>query len=533
MSISVNIPSPSPQTPSSQTTSPTSTSSQSNLSNNANNNNNNNLTAINSSSSKAAPSENNPPTKRKANRRANTAERRATHNAVERQRRETLNSRFLDLAALLPNLATVRRPSKSAIVNSSIALIHSNRRARALAGRELRALDEEALALRREINEWRARARTNPAPGLPHLPPLQSPQRSPEFLALISEATNIDDKIVEEEERRAYLLAEGAANAPDGDYDPEDGDDVHGDWSASSPSDTMNVPIASVQSQTPAQSEWHTAAALQMQYVRQAQAQVAMQQAQAQALQQAQMQAQTMGVRVNNGIGNVNMNAALIAMGMPTNNNGNNNSIGSLGVGPLSMASVSMGQGQPPNAPTWSAHPAFSHSNPHTPIDSQSNPFAFTMSGNGMPDLSFQSQQQQYQSAMHQNFINGFHGHGIHHQRTPPSTSGSVSSAHEDDLIGSPRSIGSGRGSGSVGGKTGSDNASVASTPSPVVPGRQMNPIGNRNMNMNMNPGMAGNIGSMKTGWGLVGPHTTMTNSMMGMGGGGGMGVVPVAGMML
>lgn len=34
-------------------------------------------------------------TKRKPSRRANTAERRATHNAVERQRRETLNGRFL------------------------------------------------------------------------------------------------------------------------------------------------------------------------------------------------------------------------------------------------------------------------------------------------------------------------------------------------------------------------------------------------------------------------------------------------------
>lgn len=33
--------------------------------------------------------------KRKPSRRANTAERRATHNAVERQRRETLNGRFL------------------------------------------------------------------------------------------------------------------------------------------------------------------------------------------------------------------------------------------------------------------------------------------------------------------------------------------------------------------------------------------------------------------------------------------------------
>ena len=37
------------------------------------------------------------PVRRKPSRRANTAERRATHNAVERQRRETLNGRFLVL----------------------------------------------------------------------------------------------------------------------------------------------------------------------------------------------------------------------------------------------------------------------------------------------------------------------------------------------------------------------------------------------------------------------------------------------------
>src|ERR1700760_75530 len=70
----------------------------------------------------------NTPVKRKPSRRANTAERRATHNAVERQRRETLNGRFLDLAALLPNLSQIRRPSKSSIVNSSIAHIHASRR---------------------------------------------------------------------------------------------------------------------------------------------------------------------------------------------------------------------------------------------------------------------------------------------------------------------------------------------------------------------------------------------------------------------
>ncbi|KDR69238.1 hypothetical protein GALMADRAFT_925642 [Galerina marginata CBS 339.88] len=96
--------------------------------------------------------------KRKPSRRANTAERRATHNAVERQRRETLNGRFLDLAALLPNLSQIRRPSKSSIVNSSIAHIHASRRHRLLASTQLRSLKLESDALRRELNEWRDRA---------------------------------------------------------------------------------------------------------------------------------------------------------------------------------------------------------------------------------------------------------------------------------------------------------------------------------------------------------------------------------------
>lgn len=82
-----------------------------------------------------------------------------------------------DLAALLPNLATVRRPSKSAIVNSSIALVHSHRRQRLLAARELRLLRSEGDALRRELNEWRDRA------GLPRV---EEPPRSPEFFALMN-----------------------------------------------------------------------------------------------------------------------------------------------------------------------------------------------------------------------------------------------------------------------------------------------------------------------------------------------------------
>ncbi|KAJ6511729.1 hypothetical protein DFH09DRAFT_1333617 [Mycena vulgaris] len=107
----------------------------------------------------------------------NTADRRASHNAVERARRETLNTRFLDLAALLPNLKHLRRPSKSAIVNSSIAHARAARRYRALAAAQLRTLNAECDMVRREVNQWRARAGVHPAP---------TPVRSEGFAQVLS-----------------------------------------------------------------------------------------------------------------------------------------------------------------------------------------------------------------------------------------------------------------------------------------------------------------------------------------------------------
>ncbi|KAI0347908.1 hypothetical protein BDW22DRAFT_30418 [Trametopsis cervina] len=77
------------------------------------------------------------PRKCKPSRCADTAKRRATHNAVNCARRETMNSWFLDLIALLPNLSPIRRLSKSSIVNSAIRRIHASRRHRLLAAREL------------------------------------------------------------------------------------------------------------------------------------------------------------------------------------------------------------------------------------------------------------------------------------------------------------------------------------------------------------------------------------------------------------
>ncbi len=82
-----------------------------------------------------------------------------------------------DLAALLPNLSQIRRPSKSSIVNSSIAHIHASRRHRLLAARELRLLKLESDALRRELNEWRDRS------GLPRV---DEPVRGEAFQMILS-----------------------------------------------------------------------------------------------------------------------------------------------------------------------------------------------------------------------------------------------------------------------------------------------------------------------------------------------------------
>jgi hypothetical protein len=149
----------------------------------------------NSVAAQPASNSSNSPLKRKPSRRANTAERRATHNAVERQRRETLNGRFLDLAALLPNLSQIRRPSKSSIVNNSIAHIHASRRHRLMASRELRLLKLESDALRRELNEWRDRA------GLPRL---EEPVRGDGFTMVLSGEIEVLTSITDDDEENGH-----------------------------------------------------------------------------------------------------------------------------------------------------------------------------------------------------------------------------------------------------------------------------------------------------------------------------------------
>jgi len=112
--------------------------------------------SVASSTKPSAPAKLTPKTKPR--KRVNTAEKRHQHNAIERARRETLNGKFIHLARLLPSLANSRRPSKSAIVNGSIAHLTLQREERLLAIQLLRKVCADHDALLNEVNDWRIHA---------------------------------------------------------------------------------------------------------------------------------------------------------------------------------------------------------------------------------------------------------------------------------------------------------------------------------------------------------------------------------------
>jgi hypothetical protein len=119
---------------------------------------------------------------------------------------------------LLPNLSQIRRPSKSAIVNSSIAHIHASRRHRLVAARELRLLKHEADALRRELNEWRDRS------GLPRV---EEPVRGDGFNLVLSGEVEVvvpnnmddDDMVDEDDEESNSPVAAAAGRSSSDDMD--------------------------------------------------------------------------------------------------------------------------------------------------------------------------------------------------------------------------------------------------------------------------------------------------------------------------
>jgi len=80
------------------------------------------------------------------------AEKRATHNATERARRESLNGRFMTLAQVLPTMPKSKRPSKNMIVNKALEYVRDSQI-------NERTLVAENTQLRREVEELRQQLR--------------------------------------------------------------------------------------------------------------------------------------------------------------------------------------------------------------------------------------------------------------------------------------------------------------------------------------------------------------------------------------
>ncbi|KAI8145765.1 hypothetical protein BJV82DRAFT_666331 [Fennellomyces sp. T-0311] len=80
------------------------------------------------------------------------AERRAEHNAIERARRENLNTKFQQLAHSLPNLQNDRRPSKGTIIERTLDFVKSTVMKEEKFLSEIRKLREEHEELKQQLN---------------------------------------------------------------------------------------------------------------------------------------------------------------------------------------------------------------------------------------------------------------------------------------------------------------------------------------------------------------------------------------------
>ncbi|KAJ1732640.1 hypothetical protein LPJ61_001946 [Coemansia biformis] len=90
------------------------------------------------------------------------AQRRATHNAIERARRESLNGQFQDLASAVPALVQVRRPSKATIVEKSLDYIRTFREHLGNRDQYIKKLQLRNLALHDEVNRLRSQLGLEP-----------------------------------------------------------------------------------------------------------------------------------------------------------------------------------------------------------------------------------------------------------------------------------------------------------------------------------------------------------------------------------
>ncbi|KAL0075682.1 helix-loop-helix DNA-binding domain-containing transcription factor [Phycomyces blakesleeanus] len=80
------------------------------------------------------------------------SDKRSAHNALERQRREGLNTKYQQLAHALPSLQTVRRPSKTMIITRSLEYVSTSVQRESTYQKQLRILREENEKLRKQAH---------------------------------------------------------------------------------------------------------------------------------------------------------------------------------------------------------------------------------------------------------------------------------------------------------------------------------------------------------------------------------------------
>ncbi|KAJ2957066.1 hypothetical protein NQZ79_g7160 [Umbelopsis isabellina] len=109
------------------------------------------------------------------------ADKRTAHNALERQRRENLNTKFQELAHTLPGLQTVRRPSKSMIVTKSLEFVSQAKLREMRFQHEINQLRKQYKVLQCENQSLKSRsdkAVNNASPTCSY--PKESPPLTPE-----------------------------------------------------------------------------------------------------------------------------------------------------------------------------------------------------------------------------------------------------------------------------------------------------------------------------------------------------------------
>lgn len=149
-----------------------------------------------------------------AKKNTNSAERRANHNAVERARRECLNTKFQELAHALPSLAQVRRPSKSIIVQKSLDFIYTSRQKDDLHDKEMRSIRSENETLREEVNRLREQLGLEPLPPRVESKPI-IPQQADEIKEDVNTSTksNTPDIKIEADNNTTTTNAQESVNS--------------------------------------------------------------------------------------------------------------------------------------------------------------------------------------------------------------------------------------------------------------------------------------------------------------------------------